>query len=275
MVGEALDETDLQGVDVSVYNALNSLLPSFSACEDDQVADLLMQALTSCSAAAVLVSDHKFYLSQSVARRIVTNALVHSEADGVDRTSERETRVAAVIHLIFHLHLVSQASALSLVIKGLSTILPTDLLPMFTVAELEAVICGESEMDVNTLKQATVYESVNPSESHIGFFWQALDRMDSAERSSFVNFCSGRSRLPAAASDFPMSFKLTAPPPHSETAPDDYLPIARTCFFQLSLPKYSSTEVCLEKLRYAISHTELMDADFIDRRGTSGWENVR
>ena len=36
-----------------------------------------------------------------------------------------------------------------------------------------------------------------------------------------------------------------------------------------------TAQVCLEKLRYAIRHTELMDADFIDRRATSGWENVR
>jgi hypothetical protein len=34
-------------------------------------------------------------------------------------------------------------------------------------------------------------------------------------------------------------------------------------------------QVCLNKLKYAIRNTELMDADFIDRRATSGWENVR
>lgn len=40
-----------------------------------------------------------------------------------------------------------------------------------------------------------------------------------------------------------MPFKITSPPPHAEKDPDKYLPIARTCFFTLSLPKYSSTEV--------------------------------
>ena len=34
-------------------------------------------------------------------------------------------------------------------------------------------------------------------------------------------------------------------------------------------------QVCLKKLKYAIRNTELMDADFIDRRATSGWENIR
>ena len=67
--------------------------------------------------------------------------------------------------------------------------------------------------------------------------------MSKEEQSQLINFCSGRSRLPAAASDYPMSFKLTAPPPRSKTTPDNYLPIAQTCFFSLSLPEYSTIEV--------------------------------
>lgn len=62
--------------------------------------------------------------------------------------------------------------------------------------------------------------------------------MDVEDRRSFVNFCSGRSRLPASAADFPMNFKLTAPQPRADERPDDYLPVAQTCFFSLSLPRY-------------------------------------
>ena len=69
--------------------------------------------------------------------------------------------------------------------------------------------------------------------------------MPSEEQSQLINFCSGRSRLPAAVSDYPMSFKLTAPPPRSKARPDDYLPIAQTCFFSLSIPEYTSLEVSL------------------------------
>eukprot|EP00981_Chlorochromonas_danica_P016180 scaffold15944_cov248-Ochromonas_danica.AAC.14 len=100
----------------------------------------------------------------------------------------------------------------------------------------------------------------------------ALEALTGEERAQFINFCSGRSRLPAAASDYPMPFKLMSAT--GEGDPDKYLPTARTCFFSLAVPKYSSYEVCLSKLRYAISNTELMDADFIDRRGTAGWENL-
>jgi HECT-domain (ubiquitin-transferase) len=69
--------------------------------------------------------------------------------------------------------------------------------------------------------------------------------MSVAEQSQLINFCSGRSRLPASAADFPMSFKLTAPPPRSKARPDDYLPIAQTCFFSLSIPEYTNIEVII------------------------------
>ena len=80
---------------------------------------------------------------------------------------------------------------------------------------------------------------------HIKFFWTALEEMSAEEQSQVINFCSGRSRLPASATDFPMSFKLTAPPPRSKARPDDYLPIAQTCFFSLSIPEYTNLEVQL------------------------------
>ena len=79
---------------------------------------------------------------------------------------------------------------------------------------------------------------------HIKYFWTALETMSKEELSHLINFCSGRSRLPPSASDSPMAFRLTAPPPRSKDTPDSYLPIAQTCFFSLSLPEYSNLEVC-------------------------------
>ncbi len=95
-----------------------------------------------------------------------------------------------------------------------------------------------------------------------------------------------------------MRFKLTGPPPRSRENPDNYLPIAQTCFFSLSVPEYSTEEVrlilfhfmtymmffdqavfvivlqiCYQKLKYAVSNTQLMDADFA-MRNAEGWQNI-
>ena len=96
--------------------------------------------------------------------------------------------------------------------------------------------------------------------------------MTPEEMSGFINFCSGRSRLPRNPTEFG-NLKLTGPPPQSNDNPDCFLPIAQTCFFALSVPKYSSKTVCLEKLRYAIQNAHSMDADFV-MRNADGWENI-
>lgn len=78
---------------------------------------------------------------------------------------------------------------------------------------------------------------------HIAYFWDSVKQLSRTEKSLFLNFCSGRSRLPSAVSDFPTMFKLISPPANSTNDPDNYLPIAQTCFFSLSIPKYTSLEV--------------------------------
>jgi HECT-domain (ubiquitin-transferase) len=67
-----------------------------------------------------------------------------------------------------------------------------------------------------------------------------------------------------------MNFKIMAPH-QAYDKPDDFLPIAQTCFFSLALPRYTSLEVCRAKLRYAIRNADLMDADFLVKTA-EGWE---
>ena len=54
---------------------------------------------------------------------------------------------------------------------------------------------------------------------------------------------SFRSRMPTSANAFPMNFKLQGPESGARDDPDSWLPHAQTCFFSLSLPKYSSKHV--------------------------------
>lgn len=185
--------------------------------------------------------------------------------------SSRQRRRA--VRAVEQLRLTSGSRCLEVMYQGLAGVLPVELLAVFTPAEAEALFCGVPEVDVDLLQRATEYDAVRPTDPHVVYFWQALRRMDREDRAAFVNFCSGRSRLPASASEFAMNFKLTAP--HREyDNPDEYLPIAQTCFFSLALPKYSSAEVCLEKLRYAIKNADLMDADYLVR-SADGWEHLR
>jgi len=84
-----------------------------------------------------------------------------------------------------------------------------------------------------------------------------LEEFSPAERSLFLRFAWGRERLPAET-EFQEEMKIF---PNSKENPDKQLPHADTCFFNVSLPAYSSQLLMKERLLIAITHTMSMDGD--------------
>ena len=194
---------------------------------EEGLADLLPQLLSS-------LQETNAALTPRAIRRII---------DCLGSPTEEKEAARKVCLLVEHLQLVSQNDGISQLFRGLDAVLPTEVFPIFSPAELEVVFCGAANIDVEVLKSATIYEGVTPFDPHILFFWESMEAMTQEERSKLINFCSGRSRLPTSASSFTMSFKLAKPPPEAQENPDNYLPKASTCFFTLYLPQYSSLEV--------------------------------
>ena len=68
-------------------------------------------------------------------------------------------------------------------------------------------------------------------------FWKVMEGLDNKDRSQFLRFTWGRSRLPHK-DNWPRPFKLVA-----RNYGDDMLPLAHTCFFELELPQYSTDQI--------------------------------
>jgi len=209
-------------------------------------------------------------LDHSEEKELIRDLLGHDIDLPEELTSEDRRHISKRIQI---LKMKGNADALVKIYQGLSMVVPSELFPLFTPDELSSLFCGMPKVDLDLLKSMTQYEGVGEDAPHVKYFWEALEELDEKERQSFINFCWGKSRLPASAADFSMHFKITAPHPSSCKDPDKYLPIAQTCFFSLSIPEYSSKEVCLEKLLYSINNSDLMDADFV-MRTAEGWENI-
>jgi len=143
--------------------------------------------------------------------------------------------------------------------KGLGAVVPVHLLSLFTAAELEAMVCGAREVDVELLKRNTEYQRLRPSDPHVQWLWQVLEEMSQRERQMFVRFVSGQSRLWSDEKDFVMKFKLMP----SQVDNDQILPVSHTCFFSLELPRYSSLAVMRAKLQYSIANCTAIDADTV------------
>ena len=175
LVGEPVDLKDLLAVDVTVANSLNSIYSSFPASgaskkEVADVAELLIQALSHSSSRPVSSP----YSSQQGVHSLVCTALgvraglekasqlegKEGEEDEEEDKSRRQV-VQDIVRLVQQMHLTAQSKGLKHVYKGISAVVPVELISMFCGEELEGIFCGEAEVDLTILKKATIYESVS------------------------------------------------------------------------------------------------------------------
>lgn len=149
------------------------------------------------------------------------------------------------------------------IIKGISSIIPLDILLILNAEEIETRICGLRSVDINLLKKNTLYNQVDNNAPHINYFWNVVSNFTQDQRQLLVRFISGRSRLPVDK-EWPNLFIINKFLKPNEDRPDDeYLPRSHTCFFSLDLPEYSSEEIMKHKLIYAITSCVDMDGDFL------------
>ena len=146
-----------------------------------------------------------------------------------------------------HAWISSQVSAVR---RGLGQLVPLAVLQLFTAEELERLVCGEADWDVTDLRKHAV---VSCSAGRAAHLWKALGELSREERQLFVRFAWGRSRLPLGGS---YRFRLNE---HNVDDPDAHLPTAGTCFFQVTIPKYTNYASLKAKLLYAIYNCRDMD----------------
>jgi hypothetical protein len=161
--------------------------------------------------------------------------------------------------------------------EGLLWVVPESAISVLAWDELEYLVCGSRNIDVDRLKKNTEYDDdISPSDSHIINFWEILENFSEEDKSSFLRFVWARPTLPPNGIDFPQKLKIqSAVGDDSSVSSDSYLPKAHTCFFSINLPRYSNKEVMKERLLYAITHCTEMDADFrVTEEEVVGWSSL-
>ena len=133
--------------------------------------------------------------------------------------------------------------------EGFSEFIPRSLIQIFSERELDLLISGSPKTNVDDWKKITSYGG-NYCEDHevIIWFWKCVENMSDTDRSSLIQFATGRSRLPLLIlENSDLKFMI------SEAADnEDQLPTASTCMNMLKLPRYQSYEVLEEKIKLAI-----------------------
>lgn len=141
--------------------------------------------------------------------------------------------------------------------KGFTEIVSANQIQIFDAQEMELLMCGYPDVDIQDWKKNTLYKGdFNQNSPAIQWFWKAVLLMDSESRIRLLQFVTGTSRVPMngftelQGSNGPQKFTIEC------WGTKDKLPRAHTCFNRLDLPPYESFEQLSKKLKMAIESSE-------------------
>ncbi|DAZ99878.1 TPA: hypothetical protein N0F65_008621 [Lagenidium giganteum] len=129
------------------------------------------------------------------------------------------------------------AAQVAAMVRGFATVSAVRVLTLLTWQEMEMLTCGSPKIDINHWKQHTRYDGYTENDETVKLFWEAMASFTDEQRSDFVRFAWGRSRLPRGK--WPQPFKLTKKGGRDSTMG---LPVAHTCFFSVELPPYTTID---------------------------------
>lgn len=138
--------------------------------------------------------------------------------------------------------------------EGFHQVVDSERVEMFDEQELELIICGLPNIDIDDWRRNAVYQGYTATSPQVRWFWRALASFSADERAKVLQFATGTSKVPVQgfssleSTDGPGRFTVVR-----EFTSNDRLPSAHTCSNQLSLPPYSSYETLRDALVKAIT----------------------
>jgi E3 ubiquitin-protein ligase NEDD4 len=174
-------------------------------------------------------------------------------------------------------------------VAGFHELIPADLVNVFDERELELLIGGIADIDVDDWKKHTDYRGYTENDPVVQNFWkvstcrnvfpleraafnaelrvsiiianliflfpQCIRSWDAEQKSRLLQFATGTSRIPVngfkdlQGSDGPRRFTI------EKSGEETQLPKSHTCFNRLDLPPYKSYDTLTQKLTWAVEET--------------------
>ncbi|XP_041825341.1 E3 ubiquitin-protein ligase NEDD4-like isoform X2 [Melanotaenia boesemani] len=231
MLGKQISLKDMESVDSEYYNSLKWIL------ENDPTE-----------------LDLRFCIDEDNFGQTYQVDLKPSGSDMVVTNENKKEYIDLVIQWRFVNRVQKQMNAF---LEGFTELILIDLIKIFDENELELLMCGLGDVDVNDWRQHTVYKNgYCPNHPVIQWFWKVVLLMDAEKRIRLLQFVTGTSRVPMNGfaelygSNGPQLFTI------EQWGTPDKLPRAHTCFNRLDLPAYESFEDLREKLLMAVENAQ-------------------
>lgn len=143
--------------------------------------------------------------------------------------------------------------------RGFSSVIPIGIISELQPEELDKLLCGKNEIDIEEWKNYTEYKGeFSSNHKVIKWFWAVIKEFSQDELAKLMIFVTGTSRVPIEG--FSGLKTLRGDPAHFTLQSIDYyrkiLPRAHTCFNRLDLPLYQSKSEIKDALIFVIkNHT--------------------
>ncbi|XP_067105779.1 E3 ubiquitin-protein ligase NEDD4-like isoform X3 [Osmerus mordax] len=231
MLGKQISLKDMESVDSEYYNSLKWIL------ENDPTE-----------------LDLRFSIDEDNFGQTYQVDLKPSGSDLLVTNDNKKEYIDLVIQWRFVNRVQKQMNAF---LEGFTELILIDLIKIFDENELELLMCGLGDVDVNDWRQHTVYKNgYCPNHPVIQWFWKAVLLMDAEKRIRLLQFVTGTSRVPMNGfaelygSNGPQLFTI------EQWGTPEKLPRAHTCFNRLDLPTYETFDDLREKLLMAVENAQ-------------------
>nr|XP_033789615.1 E3 ubiquitin-protein ligase NEDD4-like isoform X13 [Geotrypetes seraphini] len=231
MLGKQITLKDMESVDSEYYNSLKWILEN-----DPTELDLMF-----CIDEENFGQTYQVDLKPNGSEMVVTN-------------ENKREYIDLVIQWRFVNRVQKQMNAF---LEGFTELIPIDLIKIFDENELELLMCGLGDVDVNDWRQHTIYKNgYCPNHPVIQWYWKAVLLMDAEKRIRLLQFVTGTSRVPM--NGFAELYGSNGPQLYTieQWGSPEKLPRAHTCFNRLDLPPYDSFEELREKLLMAVENAQ-------------------
>jgi E3 ubiquitin-protein ligase HUWE1 len=140
------------------------------------------------------------------------------------------------------------SSQINKFLEGFHEIVPQECISYFEAKELELLISGVPEVDLEDLKGNTDYSGYNPTDQIIVWFWEVVSDYSQEDLAKLVQFITGTSKIPVEGFSQIVGMNGIQRISIHRDPCEHQLPKSHTCFNQLDLPNYASKEILKTKL---------------------------
>ncbi|TDL19890.1 HECT-domain-containing protein [Rickenella mellea] len=222
--------SDLESVDAELHRGLTWML-------ENDITDVI---------------DETFTTAEDRFGEMVTIDLKPGGADEAVTQDNKKEYVDCVVEYRISKRVQEQFEAF---MSGFNELIPQELINVFDERELELLIGGMSEIDVDDWIKYTDYRGYEMNDEVVQWFWKCIRSWPAERKSRLLQFTTGTSRIPVngfkdlQGSDGPRRFTI------EKSGDPSQLPKSHTCFNRLDLPPYKDYASLEQKLTLAVEET--------------------